>query len=284
MIFESIQTISLLTGLISIMFIWICSTRNPLTAISSLVRELLTSRRFLLLVIFMVGVLLINKFELTWEKNMDYNVDFTPWVFELEGHFVQAFQDLFHSPWITHVTSFFYLVVFQALIIASLGIFAGDRRGVFLYATCFTVIINYLIAIPFYLFVPVNEVWSYPQSGATFIMLEAFPNFNTIYRPLSGLDNCFPSLHTSISVSMAILAVRSGNRRWAVIAVISAFIIVFSIFYLGIHWMSDMVAGVALATLASGLGIKLAKRVYKPHHQPLPDAANCGSAHKGKSL
>lgn len=218
----------------------------------------------------MIGVLLINKFELAWEQNMDYNVDFTPWVFQLEGHFVQAFQNLFYTPWITSVTSFFYLAVFQALIIASLGIYAGDRRGVFLYATCFTVIINYLIAIPFYLFFPVNETWAYPPSGVSFIMLEAFPNFNTIYRPFSGLNNCFPSLHTSLSVSMAILAVRSGNRRWAIFAVLSAFIIVFSIFYLGIHWLTDMIGGLALATLASWLGIKLATRLHKTEPYKLP--------------
>ncbi|GGH29616.1 phosphatase PAP2 family protein [Paenibacillus segetis] len=270
MIFESMQTISLLTGLISILLIWICSIKNPLSSISSLVRELLTSRKFLILFLFMIGVLLINKYELSWEESMDYTADFTSWVFQLEGHFVQAFQNLFHTPWITGVTSFFYLVVFQALIIASLGIYAGDRRKVFLYATCFTVIINYLIAIPFYLFFPVNEVWSYPPAGVSFIMLDAFPNFNIIYRPLSGINNCFPSLHTSISVSMAILAVRSGNRRWATFAVLSAFIIVFSIFYLGIHWLTDMVGGIALATFASWLGINLAKRIHKTDTYKLP--------------
>ncbi|MMZ61443.1 undecaprenyl pyrophosphate phosphatase [compost metagenome] len=126
--------------------------------------------------------------------------------------------------------------------------------------------INYLIAIPFYLLFPVNEVWSFAPSGASLYMLEAFPEFNTIYRPLSGINNCFPSLHTSISVTVAILAVRSGNRRWATIAVSSAAIIVFSIFYLGIHWLTDMLGGLILASIASSLGLKWADRFQDRIH------------------
>ncbi|WP_410772576.1 phosphatase PAP2 family protein [Fontibacillus sp. BL9] len=63
---------------------------------------------------------------------------------------------------------------------------------------------------------------------------------------------------TSISITIAFLAVRSGNRRWGFFASISAVIIVFSIFYLGIHWLSDMLGGLFLAGASSTPALKWA--------------------------
>ncbi|MNW34967.1 undecaprenyl pyrophosphate phosphatase [compost metagenome] len=258
--FHSMFSISALTVVVTLVLIGIGTLSNPWRPIVSFVKELIHSKVFLIMFLSMIGVLLLNSLELKFEESISYNADFTPWLFSLEGKFVATFQSWFHSDWITTISSFFYLVVFQALILSSLIIFAGERRLQFLKATCCAVMINYLIAIPFYLLIPVNEVWSFAPSGASLYMLEAFPEFNTLYRPLSGINNCFPSLHTSISVTVAILAVRSGNRIWAAIAVSSAAIIVFSIFYLGIHWLIDMLGGLILAGVASSLGLKWANR------------------------
>ncbi|GIO34895.1 MULTISPECIES: phosphatase PAP2 family protein [Paenibacillus] len=259
MLFQSMQGISIASAVTVILLIWVGTLRNPLKAAYLFIKELLTSRKFLLLFCIMVGLLLANKYELQIEEKMNYHKDFTPWVFSLEGHFVQHLQNFFHSGYITPVLVFFYVVVFQSLLVASLGVYVSDQNKVFVLATCFAIIINYTVAIPFYLFFPVNEVWSYPPSGAQFFMLEVFPNFEQEYRPLSGLNNCFPSLHTSISVTMMVLGLRSGNRRFGLITTVSAVIIVFSIFYLGIHWLTDMIAGTILGLIASNAGIALAK-------------------------
>lgn len=259
--FHSMSDISWLTGITVILMIWVNTLRSPWHAVTSLFQQLIKSRHLLWLLLLIVGVLLINKFELILEDQLPFHYDFTPWVFHIEGHFVSTFQSLFHSTTVTAIMAFFYLVVFQGLILASLGIYASDDRLPFLYATCFTVMLNYLAAVPFYLLFPVNEVWSYPPSGASFYMLEVFPNFEQVYRPLSGLDNCFPSLHTSLSVSMAILAIRSGNRRWAWFASACSLIIVCSIFYLGIHWLIDMIGGLVLAAAASTIGIAWGNRL-----------------------
>ncbi|RUT28737.1 phosphatase PAP2 family protein [Paenibacillus zeisoli] len=269
MLYHSMTTVSLFTAGVAILLIWFGSAKNPFVAAYAFIRELIFSRKFLVLFALMVGVLLVNSFELKWEAELGTTTDFTPWFLAIEGHFVQYFQQFFHAHWITEVTAFFYVVVFQALLIASLGIYASGKNTVFVHAVCYTVIINYLVAIPFYLFFPISEVWSYAPSGAEFYMYEVFPNFDAAYRPLSGINNCFPSLHTSISVSMAILAVRSGNRRWAFAACVSAFIIVFAIFYMGIHWLTDMIGGLVLATIATTLAVRWAQRSAQPARLPL---------------
>jgi membrane-associated phospholipid phosphatase len=251
--------IVLYTVALVVILVWIGARRNPIMALVEIGREMLRSYKFLLLMVGMFGVLVLNKYELQIEEKMHLTSDYTSFVFGLEGHFVQAVQDIFYSPWLTPIIVFFYIFMLQSVLAASLGVYLLDKNRVMLYATCYAIIINYAVAIPFYLYFPVNEVWSYVPAGVRFTMLDVFPKFEQEYRPLSGLNNCFPSLHTSISVTMALLAFRSGNRRWMVITSISAFVIVFGIFYLGIHWLTDMIGGTLLAVLASTVGVMLAK-------------------------
>jgi len=270
-LYQSMGTITLASTAMVIILIWLGSLRNPFSVIKEFANTLISSRRFIFLFISVAGILFINKYELTIEKNMNYQADFTPWIFGIEGHFVRNLQEFFYNPIITEICVFFYVIVFQSLLIASIGVYLLNKNKLFVYATCFAIVINYAVAIPFYLFFPVNEVWSYPLAGVTFHMLDVFPLFEESYRPLSGLDNCFPSLHTSISVTIMFLAARSGNPRWRIITTISAIIVIFSIFYLGIHWVTDMIAGSLLGITASTLGIYWAKLTLKKeeklHHR-----------------
>jgi membrane-associated phospholipid phosphatase len=261
--------IVLYTVALVVILVWIGARRNPIMALVEIGREMLRSYKFLLLMAGMFGVLVLNKYELQIEEKMHLTSDYTSFIFGLEGHFVQAVQDIFYSPWLTPIIVFFYIFMLQSVLAASLGVYLLDKNRVMLYATCYAIIINYAVAIPFYLYFPVNEVWSYVPAGVRFTMLDVFPKFEQEYRPLSGLNNCFPSLHTSISVTMALLAFRSGNRRWMVITSISAVVIVFGIFYLGIHWLTDMIGGTLLAVLASTVGVQLAKLTLRGREESL---------------
>ncbi|SET69419.1 phosphatase PAP2 family protein [Paenibacillus sp. NFR01] len=269
MLYHSMNMIVIFTVITVTLLIGIGARRNPLLALKELLRELLRSYKFLLVAAGMVSVLAFNKYEMTIERKMHLASDFTPFVFGLEGHFVRTVQELFVTPWLTPIIVFFYIYMLQSVLAASLGVYLLDQNRVMLYATCYAIILNYAIAIPFFLYYPVNEVWSYAPAGVRFVMLDVFPRFEQEYRPLSGLDNCFPSLHTAISVSTAILAWRSGNRRWAAIATLSASMIVFGIFYLGIHWLGDMIGGLLLAVLSTSVAVPLARRTLRGGEETL---------------
>lgn len=259
-LFHSMTTISLLSVAAFILLAWYGSMKNPLRIATIFLRQLITSRVYLFHVVALVLILLINSYELKLEQAMNLQWDFTPHIFQLEGFFVHTVQQIFHHDAITIVTSIFYVIIFQSLLLGSIVVYTADGRNTMVYATIYAVLLNYIVAIPFYLFFPVNEVWSYAPAHVQFLMLDVFPNFETVYRPMSGLNNCFPSLHTSISATLAILAIRSGNKRWAVFVSVSAAIIIFAIFYLGIHWLTDMTGGLVLAITASTIGYRIAHR------------------------
>ncbi|MBW7476245.1 phosphatase PAP2 family protein [Paenibacillus oenotherae] len=261
-LFDSMTTVTIYTTITVIFLIWYGALANPFSIGGLFVKELVTNRKYLFHFIALLAILFLNKIELQIEQNMNYTSDFTAWFQSLEGDFVSNLQQLFHNDMLTTFLAFIYVVVFQALMIASIGIYTYQSKDrVMFYATCYAIMLNYLVAIPFYLFFPVNEVWAHDSSVA-FLMLDAFPNFESEYRALSGLDNCFPSLHTSISVTLAILAIRSGNKRWAWFCSIVAACVIFSIFYLGIHWFIDMCGGVLLGVFASTTGIYLSKHGF----------------------
>jgi membrane-associated phospholipid phosphatase len=239
-------------------FLLFALRKNPFLAAGSFVQEFFTSRKFLLHFAAMICILFFNKLEMSLEKKINYHADFTGSIFKIEGNFVASIQHFFHNDMLTYATSFFYVVVFPAVIIASIGIYTYQKNYKLLYAICYALMFNYMIAIPFYLFFPVNEVW-YFHPSVELLIKDVFPTFESDYRPLSGLDNCFPSLHTSISVSMAVIAVRSQSAFWKVFVPCSAAFIIFAIFYLGIHWLSDMCAGLVLGVVAARLGLRISE-------------------------
>ncbi|TFE30725.1 phosphatase PAP2 family protein [Cohnella luojiensis] len=255
-LFQNMSTVSISTVIAVGLLIAFGTGRQPFAATWAFLKSLIISRKYLLFFIAVMAIILLNKNELRLENWLKVPYDLTPVLSGWEGAWPVWLQTNFQSDILTAFCAIFYLVLFQAAMIASVGIYTHNKNMKLYYALCIAVLMNYFLAVPFYLFVPVNEVWFvHPQ--VKFLMLDAFPTFEQEYRSLSGLNNCFPSLHTSISVTVALLATKSGIRRWAIFTWVNAAVIIFSIFYMGIHWFTDMAAGVSLAVLSTTIGLKI---------------------------
>jgi len=259
-VFSSLTSVQIYTVATIAVLLWFGTGRQPLDPVYRFFRALVTSRTYWIYLAAALAILLVNGYEVKWEAAYGVAYDLTQAWTGWEGDWHVRLQSLLRSDWLTAVCAFFYVVVFQSVIVASLGIYTSFERKKMYYAFCVALLLNYVIALPMYWFVPINEVWyAHPQVHP--LIVDAFPSFEQTYRPMSGINNCFPSLHTSLSVTMALLASRSGIRRWAVFAWINAAVIVFSIFYLGIHWFTDMAAGVLLAIVSATVGLKLGDRI-----------------------
>lgn len=257
-VFQSMTHVTVFVIITVFFFLFLELRKNPFHIMAAFVHKLVTSTKYLVHFGTLIAVLFFNKIEIILENHMHLQADFTPSIYKLEGEFVSIFQRVFQHEILTYVLTYFYVVVFPALMIASVVIYTYQKNDKLFHAVCYALMFNYMIAIPFYLFFPVNEVHAF-NPHVKFLVLDVFPTFEQVYRPLSALNNCVPSLHTSISVSIAMIALKSNNAFWRKFVPISAAIIVFSIFYLGIHWLTDMTAGLFLGLFASHFALRLSE-------------------------
>lgn len=109
--------------------------------------------------------------------------------------------------------------------------------------------VNYAVSLPFFLFLPIRERWADPGSGAMLLSDRLSSMFIENIRPFSGLDNCFPSFHTSLTVALIMLGFLYATRwRWCTLGL--GLTIVLSTFALGIHWLPDIIAGASLGVIS----------------------------------
>jgi len=127
------------------------------------------------------------------------------------------------------------------------------------------VTVDYAISLPFFLFFPVPERWAYPESGAILLSDLWAPELIEIFRPISGLDNCFPSFHVSLTVVMVALAFLYRLRyRWSALWI--GLLITLSTSVLGIHWMTDIAAGLAAGILAVTVARLMERSITWPEY------------------
>jgi tRNA A-37 threonylcarbamoyl transferase component Bud32/ABC-type phosphate/phosphonate transport system substrate-binding protein/membrane-associated phospholipid phosphatase len=127
----------------------------------------------------------------------------------------------------------------------------------------FAALIDYAISLPFFILFPVPERWAYSGSGAMLLSDRWSSQLIELVRPLSALDNCFPSFHVSLTVVIILSSFLYRLRLRRSVAALGLTIIL-STFVLGIHWLADIIAGLAVGTLSVVLALRLNERVAGP--------------------
>ncbi|MFC7232233.1 phosphatase PAP2 family protein [Saliphagus sp. GCM10025308] len=122
--------------------------------------------------------------------------------------------------------------------------------------------LNYTLGLVCYVFViaygPRNMMPELIQA----LLYDTYPQYQHLTRQVNRNTNVFPSLHASLSTTVALLAYRTREvyRGWFWLAVWLAVSVSLSTMYLGIHWAIDVVAGIGLAWLAVELSTHLVGR------------------------
>lgn len=216
--------------------------------------------------------------------------DFAQALYNVEGDAVAGFQGfssapldaillgayLYGYPFMIYFAPLFYLV-------------HRDARALRLAALSFAVL--YALTLPFYLLAPVSNPWQvagepwYQGRAVAFRLGELWPDIVPSYWTFTTANNEMPSLHAAISAMAAMVAWRSGYKRFAALAGSFAVLIPFASFYLGVHWLLDAVVGEAFAVVAVLAGSKLAARaarspaeVLQPEGGASAPAGNAGPA------
>jgi len=176
-----------------------------------------------------------------------------------EGRFSFEFHDVTSSfAAIGYSSSYFFLFPLLLIIV---GLALVRRPAIRPYRVfSLAVLIDYAVSLPFFLAFMVPERWAYSESGAMLLSDKWSSQLIEAVRPISGLDNCFPSFHVSLTVIVILVSFLYMVRfRWSVLAL--GLTVILSTFVLGIHWMADIVAGLATGTLSVLVAVRIDRTI-----------------------
>jgi len=125
-------------------------------------------------------------------------------------------------------------------------------------------VLQFPMIMPFYTAIRVDEVWSvlgHPD------MLQR--GWNDEVRLDLGA-NAFPSMHTSVAFAVMILSLRERSTPYRWMMTVYGAAIIFSTMYLQVHWVIDVLGGLALGWGAVRLTDLLLARLQRPALQPNP--------------
>lgn len=183
-------------------------------------------------------------------------------IYWLEGDFVAWIQATYVTPELTmyfswiYVYGYVFLLAFPFLAYLALPRTTTVRRLLVAYA------LNYAIGLVLYTVVLAHGPRNIMPDAVTSLLFTHNPNYNALTSEVNEATNVFPSLHTSLSVTVGTFAVltRREYPEWTPIALWLSTSVVIATMYLGIHWLTDVIGGIALA-LGS---VYLAYRIVEP--------------------
>jgi membrane-associated phospholipid phosphatase len=190
--------------------------------------------------------------------------------------------------WGIGLLSLSYFLLFPIILLAAAAALYFRKRSAPFRIYAFSLTINYFLSLPFFLFFPVPERWAYPGANAVLLSDMLSTKLIEMIRPISGLDNCFPSVHVSFTV-LTIMAAYRYRLRYRHTLLCLGGTIILSTFVLGIHWLPDMLMGTLAAVLSFGLTLVLDRRLgfdqgLEPVEEEIPVSTPAPRVAPGKKL
>lgn len=169
--------------------------------------------------------------------------DFTAVVVSIENGVVYWFSQHW-TPILLYFFVFIYIGLYPFLLWFSLLYFllTDEKKAMKTFAYCLMGI--YAIALPFYLFVPVTNVYTY--YGLTSALDTAIPTVEQFFYTTTTNNNCFPSLHVAMCLLIAKTASFTRNKRFIYLTYFCAIGVICAVIYLAIHWITDVIGGLLL--------------------------------------
>lgn len=198
----------------------------------------------------------------------------TSWVHSIEGDLTLHLQKFFENEALTSFLNFHYLFIYLFLIYVTTVYYAytGDRD------MTDKVTLNYLliyaIAVPYYLFFNVEVTSSWIPGMDALLYHEGW--YSVFYALHDPLDNSVPSLHVAIPFGIILLnwlhvREQGGNMkdwkhyRYHVFVCVNTLLFIFTILYLGIHWIIDIPLGMLVGAIGALFIHHLQPRLRNDH-------------------
>lgn len=198
-------------------------------------------------VISLNGVVRNTAVDLSWLIGLNI----TGYIHALEGQAVAGLQSL-ATPALTSYFGFVYVFGYVFLLTFPLVAYAAFDDASALRTTVGAYSVNYVVGICCYVVFIAYGPRNFMPDLVNPLLYTNWPEAQVLTGAVNVNTNVFPSLHTSLSVTVAIVSYRFRDvyPRWTPIAGFLAASIAVSTMYLGIHWMTDVVFGVLLGVVS----------------------------------
>ena len=193
-------------------------------------------------------------------------LDMTFLVHAIEGDAVLWILEGFRSEFLDVTLTHFYVMGFMTATFASFiyPIYFDDRYMAD--RVSLSMFWVYILAIPFYLFLNVRVTGDYIE-GMDTIAYDLTPEIHNWFNRIDPFTNGMPSLHIGLPFAIWLSMHRwDEDGRWRKFRTfLVAFITLtsFAIIYLGIHWIVDIIGGMAVAILAVNLTAKTHAPIWR---------------------
>jgi membrane-associated phospholipid phosphatase len=211
------------------------------------------------LVLLLLLVFTVNLAETAWETTLhtgspvsaaDYHGAYA--VQQFEPEFINfEFHDK-TAEWAMYAYSLSYFFLFPVVAFGVLIALARRAELAPFRVLCLAVTADYVVSLPWFLLFPVPERWAYPESNAILLSDQWTSTLINSIRPLSAINNSFPSTHVSLTVIVIIVCWLFQVRLRTTVTAMGMMVIL-ATFVLGIHWLADIIAGVAVGALSVGI-------------------------------
>lgn len=179
-----------------------------------------------------------------------------PHVTEWVGHdFVKNIQSIegdiaywFSQYWTPVLVYFFvliYIAVYPFTLWFSVFYFIIIENKKAIKTLAYGLLIIYIIALPFYLFLPITNVYTYYNINSA--LDQVIPSVETFFYSTTTENNCLPSLHTAMTILIAYSVSLTNNKKFTYFAYLVMVAVIISVVYLSIHWIIDVITGAILA-------------------------------------
>ena len=185
---------------------------------------------------------------------------FTHWIYAIEGDWTNQIQEFFLNDNLTNLLSGHYLFMYLFMIWFSPMYYILCRDEIMADKAALNYFVIYLLSVPLYLFFNVEVTSSYISGMDALLYHDSFTL--AFFTDNDPMDNAIPSLHVGLPISLLIInrlhCRKLGidfkdwrHKEFDYFVQFNVIIYLFSIQYLGIHWIIDIIPGIILAIITS---------------------------------
>ncbi len=201
----------------------------------------------LIFILIIFGVVIIHLLEVNLIDPVVtgwIGTDFAENIYNIENNIVFWFSQNW-TPTLVYFFVFMYIAVYPFTLWFSplYFIITNEKKSLKIFS--YGLLIIYLVALPFYLFIPVTNVYTF--FGVKSALETTIPTVEQFFYSTTTSNNCLPSLHVAMSILIVWSVKMTGNKKLTYFTFFSMVAVIISVIYLAIHWITDVLSGILLA-------------------------------------